>query len=454
MSLFLLTLQAQTSNFMARKRTANELLRRYLTFIIALFIMAFGRALTIRANLGSSPSTCPPYVFSLIPNSPFTIGEYAMIMHALLTLIQYLLLRKDFQKIQVLQVLVGVALGWFIDIAMQLTQMISPTVEWLKFVVLFIGCILIAVGVVIEVKCDVLILAVDGLALAITKKIKGNFSRVKIWTDVAFVVISVVVMYVVFGQWNWQIVGVGTLIAMFLVGFLVGRITPYFKWIKRLFRDPKKIAARYKTLDKKPLIITISRQYGAGGRVIGEKLSKQLGIKLVDDEIIDITAEVLGYDEEYIRQTEQSLTSYQMLQKMFTSNTVPKSFRFSSDDEIFRSQKKIIKRLAEKESCIIIGRCANWVLRHRENCIKIFVYSSLDRAIKRIAKASGHEESSLAQKIQRVNKARANHYKLYTSHNWEESSQYDLMINTTNISTDEAVKAIIDFIDNRKQNKK
>ncbi len=436
---------------MARKRTANELLRRYLTFVVALFIMAFGRALTIRANLGSSPSTCPPYVLSLIPNSPLTIGEYTMIMHALFTFIQYLLLRKDFQRIQILQVFVGVAFGWFMDIAMQLTEVFSPTVEWMDFVVLVIGCALIAVGIVIEVKCDVLILAVEGLALAITKKIKGNFGRVKIWTDIAFVVLSIIIMYAVFGAWNWKIVGVGTLIAMFLVGFLVGEFTPYFKWVKRIFRDPKKFADKSSSMEGKPLVITISRQYGAGGRVIGEKLSKQLGIKLVDDEIIDITAEVLGYDEEYVRQTEQTLTSYQMLQKMFTYNTVPKSFRFSSDDEIFRSQKKIIKRLAEKESCIIIGRCANWVLRHRENCIKIFVYSSLERAVKRIAKASGQEEDTLPQKIQRVNKARANHYKQYTSHQWEESSQYDFMINTTNISTDQAVKAIIDFIENRKQ---
>ncbi|MBR1769773.1 MAG: cytidylate kinase family protein [Bacteroidales bacterium] len=438
---------------MQRERTVNELIRRYFTFIIALFIMAFGRSPTIRANLGSSPSTCPPYALSLIPDSPLTIGEYTMIMHAIFTFIQYLLLKKDFQLIQILQVGVGVAFGWFMDLTMQATAVFHTDVPALRLIILLVGCALIAVGIVIEVKCDVLILAVEGLALAITKKMKGNFGKVKIWTDVFFVLLSIIIMLLSFGYWNWEIVGIGTLIAMFLVGFLVGVFTPYFSWVDTILLNGESTEEKHKVHGKHPLIVTISRQYGAGGRVIGEKLSKQLGIKLVDDEIIDITAEVLGYDEDYIRKTEQSLTSYQFLQKMFTANTVPKSMAYSSDDEIFRSQKKIIKKIADQESCIIIGRCANWVLRHRENCIRVFVYSTLDRAVKRISKASGQDEATLPQKILRVNKARGNHYRQYTSHQWTDSSQYDLMINTTNISTDQAVKAILEFIENKKNNK-
>ena len=436
---------------MTSNRTFQELIRRYITFVIALFVMAFGRALSIHANLGSSPSTCPPYVLSLIPGSVLTIGVYTMIMHIVFTLIQAFLLKSDFQKIQFLQVFVGILFGEFMDVAMWITTPFQSDILFVRYLILLLGCVFIAVGIVIEVKCDVLILAVEGLAAAISKKTKSDFGKIKILTDVGFVVLSVVIMFIAFGHWDWKIVGIGTLIAMFLVGFLVRLFNPYFSWLKKIFKgkDYKKYSVQDD--EDKPLVITISRGYGAGGRVIGEKLSKYLGINLYDNEITEEVVSVLGYDKETVLKKEQNISTFDFIRRLFTDKSLPKSMSLNEDDEIYHAQKRTIRNIADKESCIILGRCSNYVLRKRENCIRIFVYSSPERAAKRIAAATGENIALLPQKIQRINRARANHYRHYTHHQWDDTSQYDLMINTTNISTDQAVKMILEFLENSSQ---
>src|SRR5574344_1693311 len=96
-----------------KKRSSKELIRRYVSFIVLLFVIAFGTSLSIRANLGSSPISCPPYVLSLIPNAPMTMGQYVICMHIFFILAQILLLRKQYQKIQLLQILVSFLFGLY-----------------------------------------------------------------------------------------------------------------------------------------------------------------------------------------------------------------------------------------------------------------------------------------------------------------------------------------------------
>lgn len=433
------------------KRSSNELLRRYLSFVVVLFIIAFGTSLSIRANLGSSPISCPPYVLSLVPGAKFTMGGFTMCMHVFFITAQILLLRRDFQKIQLLQIVVSVLFGFYTDLTMWLTSFLqvpftlSPAIGYpLRFVELLIGGAILAYGISLEVHCDVLMLAGEGFPLAISKVVKRDFGKVKMCSDTGLVCVGVVLMFVFFGSWHWDMIGPGTLVSMFYVGFMVRQFNPTMGWFDRLLCD-RPVAEVVPTASAEvavPLVITISREYGSGGYAVGEALSKKLGIKLYDHDIIDSTAKALGYSREYVASKEQNISTSKLWELIFTDKSIPESMNPSQDDAIFVAESRTIRELAAKQSCIIIGRLANWVLRDRQNCIKVFVTSNLQSAITSVAAKDHLTPTEAERKIERINKGRSNHYFQYSGSHWTDARNYDLVVNTSTMGIDKAVELI------------
>ena len=169
------------------KRSRAEWIRRYASFVVILFVIAFGTSLSIRANLGSSPISAPPYVLSLIPGMKLSMGQLTICMHVFFILTQVLLLRKDFEKRQLTQILVSFLFGFYTDVTMWMTGFlqipfdINPAVGYpLRFVELLIGGAILAFGIACEVRCDSLMLAGEGFPLAIAKFLKKDFGKVKI----------------------------------------------------------------------------------------------------------------------------------------------------------------------------------------------------------------------------------------------------------------------------------
>lgn len=223
------------------KRSSKELFKRYLFLVVALFVIAFGTSLSIRANLGSSPISCPPYVLSLVPGA-WSMGTYVLCMHLLFILTQILLLRKNFPKIQLLQIAMSVLFDFYTDLTMWMTSFLqvpytlSPTIGYpLRFVELAVGGAILAYGISMEVHCNVLMLAGEGVQTAIAKVTKSKFSKVKIITDTGLVCIGVIFMFALFGKWHWDMVGIGTLISMFYVGLMVRFFEPAMKGFDNLF---------------------------------------------------------------------------------------------------------------------------------------------------------------------------------------------------------------------------
>jgi uncharacterized membrane protein YczE len=220
-------------------RDKQEILRRYVVFIFSLFIIAFGTSLAIRANLGSSPISCPPYVLSLSPGAGFTMGEYVICMHVLFILSQIALLRKAFPPIQLLQIIISFLFGFYTDLTMWLTspfQFDSSTMGYIfRFVQLCIGGGLLAYGISIEVRCDVLMMAGEGFPLAISKAMHADFGKVKMFSDTGLVLIGIVFCFVFFGTWHWEMIGFGTLFSMFYVGYMVRFFSPHVVWLDKLF---------------------------------------------------------------------------------------------------------------------------------------------------------------------------------------------------------------------------
>lgn len=441
------------------KRSKEELFRRYAYFAVVLFVIAFGTSLSIRANLGSSPISCPPYVLSLIEGSPLSMGGFTMCMHVFFITAQVLLLRHNFPKIQFLQIVVSVAFGLYTDLTMWLTSFLqvpfdlAPEFRYpLCLIELLTGGAILAYGISLEVHCDVLMLAGEGFPLAISKVTHRDFGRVKMCTDTSLVCIGVAIMFAFFGRWHWEMVGIGTLISMFYVGFMVRVFNPTMGWFDAILTgmQSKESLIVATTTAEAPVVVTISREYGSGGYAVGEAVAKRLGVKLYDHDIIDRAAVELGYSREYVASKEQNISTAKLWELVFTDKSIPESMNPSHDDAIFVAESRTIRELSAKEPCVIIGRMANWVLRDRANCVKVFVTSDKPTAIREVMQKDHIDENEALRKIERINKGRSNHYLQYSGSHWRDAHNYDIMVNTSTISIADAAD-IIESIVKKKQ---
>ena len=186
---------------------------------------------------------------------------------------------------------------------------------------------------------------------------------------------------------------------------------------------------------KKHVVITISREYGSGGRYVGRLIADKLGIKFYDKEIITKLAEVTGLSEEYIENNEQKRDASAILNNGFYMG-------LDNADELFVKESELIKELAAKDSCVIIGRCADFILKDEKNVIKVFVYSGMEDKIKRATQIYGYEEDKAKKEIERIDKLRANHYKHYTDKDWKDFSNYDICINSDLLGVEKSAEVI------------
>ena len=434
-------------------RSAAELLRRYIGFVVSLFVIALGTSLSIRANLGSSPISCPPYVLSMREGA-WSMGTYVICMHIIFIILQILILRKNFQPVQFLQLGVSLIFGVFTDITMWMTYYMQVGGEGagsyvLRVLELLLGNSVLAAGIAIEVKCDVLVLAGEGFPLAISKTTGKEFGKVKICTDFLLVLAGFIFMMIFFRSWHVDMIGVGTVISVFLVGYLARVFGRRIAWMDGiLIPRSSEIAPAVQpepVSEVAPLVITISREYGSGGREIGSMVAKELGIPFYDKEFIDHAAKELGLTSEVVAQSEQNISNSTLWNLIFTDRSIPASMNPSKDDAIFVSQSRAIRALAQKGSCVLIGRCANWVLKGRPNILRVFICADKDTAAERIMQRDSLDRKAAEDKYEQINRARANHYWQYTGQRWSDSRGYDIVINTARTTYPRAASIIRDI---------
>lgn len=196
-------------------------------------------------------------------------------------------------------------------------------------------------------------------------------------------------------------------------------------------------------LDKQ-VIITISREYGSGGRYIGKLVADRLGIKLYDKEFVEKLAEDTGLSAEYIENNEQKRKPLEILNNGYYSG-------LNNSDELFIKESELIKEVTANESCVIIGRCADFILKDRENVVKVFVSSDMEDKIKRATEYYGLDKKNAEKEINRINKLRATHYKYYTERDWRDSTNYDLCINSDKIGVENAANLIYEIVEQKEK---
>lgn len=416
--------------------------RRYILFAVSLFVNAMGIAFITKALLGTSPITSVTYVLSMF--TPLTIGQWTIVLNLLFVLFELPFMTrkelKDDLRMFLLQIPISLCFGTFIDLSMNMLYWLEPVKYIDQIIYLLLGCVILAAGITLEVKANVAMMAGEYFVRVISQRFHGEFGYVKLCFDITLVCIaclfSICFMSGIYG------VREGTVAAALLVGPIVHFISPYYrcfdKWINDV-KDKDAIALR----NIQHVIITIAREYGSGGHLLGEMLSKELGIKLYDKEFIHLVAEKSGINEQYIKKNEQSIPSFWLKCILGKNSEQSLERSLSSDDVLFVAESKIIQELAEKGPCIIVGRCADFVLRDYPNLIKVFCYSDLKSACVRCVQEYGVSEEKAESEIKRINHNRIAHYEYYTGEKWGEPHHYNLMINTGSIDLSVACNLII-----------
>ncbi len=193
-------------------------------------------------------------------------------------------------------------------------------------------------------------------------------------------------------------------------------------------------------------VITISREYGSGGREIGEKVAKALGIPFYDKVLIDMIAQDCGMTAGYVEEASEKMTMNQAFNistlGYYSISPIVENVQVIGED-IFVSQSKIIKDLAEKGPCVIVGRCADYILRDRDDVLNVFIHADFDERVKRAVEEYGIEEKHVNSVIKKSDKARSKHYAFYCEKKWGNIDNYHLILNSGKFGIDKAVDLIL-----------
>lgn len=193
-------------------------------------------------------------------------------------------------------------------------------------------------------------------------------------------------------------------------------------------------------------VITIARQYGSGGRTVGEMLAKDLGIHYYDKELMKLASEDSGINEALFVKADEKVKNtllFRVAKNAYNGELIPpESEDFVSNDNLFNYQAKIIKQLAEEEACVIMGRCADYILKDYENVLSVFVHAPKDFCMEQAAKKLSMSTKEIEKYIARTDKRRADYYKYHTGREWTDARNYDLCLDSSKLGFDRCVEEI------------
>ena len=193
-------------------------------------------------------------------------------------------------------------------------------------------------------------------------------------------------------------------------------------------------------------VITISREFGSGGRLIGRKLADKLGVPYYDKELLDRIAEESGFSKEMIEGAEKKAKNsflYSLASAIGTGEAGPETL--SLNERFFLAQFETIRKIADEGSCVIVGRCADYILRGIPQAVNVFIYAEEEDKIKRAVEENGVQENEVRKVMRDTDKARANYYAYHTGRRWGDYLNYNLCIDSGYLSIDDIVDLIIEY---------
>ncbi len=196
-------------------------------------------------------------------------------------------------------------------------------------------------------------------------------------------------------------------------------------------------------------IITISRQFGSGGRLVGKKLAESLEIPFYDKELITMAAQQSGYSKEIFEKADERATNsllYTLSMNSYLLHGMTGLNELPLNDRVFLIQSEIIRKMASEGPCVIVGRCADYVLKEHPRCLNFYIYADLQSRVDRATTVYGMEKEKAAENIQKLDKKRASYYNFYSNLRWGLAENYDLCVNSSSVGIDGTVEMLRHFI--------
>ena len=202
--------------------------------------------------------------------------------------------------------------------------------------------------------------------------------------------------------------------------------------------------------ENKRLVITIGRQYGSGGREIGARLAKDLGLGFYDKNILRLNSDESGIKESFYHMADEKAGNkllYRIVKSLAPELGTPSlGPDLIAADNLFRFQSEVIRKLAAEEDCVIIGRCADYVLDGFDGLVKVYLDADMDYRVERIKELGYYEPKDVKKNIKRIDRERRDYHRYYTGRDWENVENYDLMLNTARLGTEGAVEAVKGYL--------
>ena len=424
----------------------KEVLKRYFIFLIGIYINSFGISFITKAALGTSPISSVPYVLSL--GFWPTMGEFTIALSLLLILLQIALLGKKFKKASLLQIPVSIVFGYFIDWSMLLLEWVNPQEYLMKILFLLIGCVILGFGVFLEVAADVVMLPGEAFVQAVTIRFRTDFGITKVCFDASMAGSAMVISLILFHG----VIGVreGTIVAALTVGLIAKLFGKALKkpTAKLLPAQVREAVPEYEETGTPHRIITIGREFGSGGREVGKLVAEKLGIAYYDSEVIRRAAEESDYSEQYIRNNEEKLPDAR-LYDLYTQYYSYGAEEKPKYEALFQVEQKVMKELAEKNSCVIVGRASGYVFRKYKTALHVFISAGMQHKIDRVVRRDGLDPKEAEKKIKKVAIERKNHCKYFTGRDWGMAENYDLALRTDAFSVEDVADNIIKMSDKK-----
>lgn len=429
--------------------------KRFAVYLLGLFIMAVGVVFSVKSALGVSPVTCLANVtyqiFGVRREIGFlSLGVCTTLTYCLYILAEIVILRSAFKAKMLLQIVASTIFGFMVNLASGLFALLpAPGAYPMRLLFLVCSIPLVAFGVMLYLAPNILPTPGEGLSLAVSKKLGKPVGTCKILVDCCLVAVSVTVSLSCFRG----LVGVreGTVISALLVGFVMKRMMRVCNpWLLRFVEQETKLeraiaAGGTLTLDRagKPkLLITISREFGSGGYEIGQKLAEKLDISFYDKQLEPLEAEESGLPISFIQAHEQRM-AHNLVYDFLTAGYAMYNEDLPPMEKLFAAQTRILRRIAASdESCVIMGRCSDYILYKDPNSFRIFIHAPTDFRAKRIAETKGISLEQAYGDLERTDIGRARHYQQFAGREWGNTKYYNLAVDTALYGVDGSVELI------------
>lgn len=432
--------------------------KRLLIYCLGLYLMAIGVVFSSASGLGVSPVGALANVLYLIgaaKNAPpfVTLGNCTIAVYCLYIFVEFLLLRRDFEPKMLLQLVASILFGRLVDLAkLMLAGLPAPGSYAMQMLYLLCSIPLVAVGVMLYLSPNILPTPGEGMSLAISRQTGLSLGSAKMVFDCSLVVISALTSLIYFHGF----VGVreGTVICALLVGFVMRQLMrvlekPLMRFVERETRLREAMGGEDYLFDetgKPKLLISVGWEFGSGGYELAQALAGRLGIRFYgNDELIPLEAAESGLPESFIHKHENNMAHAVVYDFMNAGYAM--HMELSPLEKLFAAQTRVIRRIAAKnESCVIVGRCSDFILYNDPNSFRLFIHAPTDYRVQRVSETMRISPEQAAADLATTDASRARHYEHFTEHPWGDTKYYNLAVDTKAFGQEKSLDLIEDAV--------